>query len=67
MTAQIIDGAALAARIRVRLKARVARLAQQGRRPGLAVVLVGEDPASRIYVRSKVKACAETGIHSELL
>ena len=66
MTAQIIDGAALAARIRGELKTAVARLAQQGHRPGLAVVLVGDDPASRIYVRSKVKACAETGIHSEL-
>jgi methylenetetrahydrofolate dehydrogenase (NADP+)/methenyltetrahydrofolate cyclohydrolase len=66
MTAQIIDGAALAARIRAALKTRVAALAQQGRRPGLAVVLVGVDPASRIYARSKVKACGETGIHSEL-
>ena len=44
----------------------MAALAQQGRRPGLAVVLVGDNPASRIYVRNKVKACAETGIHSEL-
>jgi methylenetetrahydrofolate dehydrogenase (NADP+)/methenyltetrahydrofolate cyclohydrolase len=50
MTAQIIDGAALAARIRAQLKSRVATLAQQGRRPGLAVVLVGDNPASRIYV-----------------
>ena len=66
MTAQIIDGAALAARIRGELKTAVARLAQRGHRPGLAVVLVGDDPASRIYVRSKVKACGETGIHSEL-
>jgi methylenetetrahydrofolate dehydrogenase (NADP+)/methenyltetrahydrofolate cyclohydrolase len=66
MTAQIIDGAALAARMRAELKTRVAALVQQGRRPGLAVVLVGDNPASRIYVRSKVKACAETGIHSEL-
>ena len=61
MTAQIIDGAALAARIRGELKTRVGRLAQQGHRPGLAVVLVGDDPASRVYVRAKVKACGETG------
>jgi methylenetetrahydrofolate dehydrogenase (NADP+) / methenyltetrahydrofolate cyclohydrolase len=66
MTAQIIDGAALAGRIRAELKTRVAALVQQGRRPGLAVVLVGDNPASRIYVRYKVKACGETGIHSEL-
>jgi methylenetetrahydrofolate dehydrogenase (NADP+) / methenyltetrahydrofolate cyclohydrolase len=66
MTAQIIDGAALAARIRSELKTAAARLTQQGHRPGLAVVLVGDDPASRIYVRSKVKACGEAGIHSEL-
>ncbi len=66
MTAQIIDGAALAARIRAELETAVARLSQRGHRPGLAVVLVGDDPASRIYVRSKVKACGETGIHSEL-
>ncbi len=66
MTAQIIDGTALAARIRVQLKARVAGLVQQGVQPGLAVVLVGEDPASRIYVRNKVRACGDTGIRSEL-
>jgi methylenetetrahydrofolate dehydrogenase (NADP+)/methenyltetrahydrofolate cyclohydrolase len=66
MTAQIIDGTALSARIRAELKTRVARLTQQGRRPGLAVVLVGDNPASRIYVRNKIKACGDTGIHSEL-
>ena len=66
MTAQIIDGAALAARIRGELKARVGRLVQQGHPPGLAVVLVGDDPASRVYVRAKVKACGETGNASEL-
>jgi methylenetetrahydrofolate dehydrogenase (NADP+)/methenyltetrahydrofolate cyclohydrolase len=66
MTAQIIDGTALAARLRSALATRVARLAQQGCRPGLAVVLVGDDPASRVYVRGKVKACAQAGIHSEL-
>jgi methylenetetrahydrofolate dehydrogenase (NADP+)/methenyltetrahydrofolate cyclohydrolase len=66
MTAQIIDGTALSARIRAELKTRVARLTQQGRRPGLAVVLVGDNPASRIYVRNKIKACGDMGIHSEL-
>jgi methylenetetrahydrofolate dehydrogenase (NADP+)/methenyltetrahydrofolate cyclohydrolase len=66
MTAQIIDGTALSARIRAELKTRVAKLTQQGRRPGLAVVLVGDNPASRIYVRNKIKACGDTGIHSEL-
>ena len=66
MTAQIIDGAGLSARIRGELKTRIGALAQQGHPPGLAVVLVGEDAASRVYVRAKVKACAETGIHSEL-
>jgi methylenetetrahydrofolate dehydrogenase (NADP+)/methenyltetrahydrofolate cyclohydrolase len=45
----------------------VAKLTQEGRRPGLAVVLVGDNPASRIYVRNKIKACGETGIHSELV
>src|SRR5262245_5790085 len=66
MTAQIIDGSALAARLRAQLRARVAGLVQRGVRPGLAVMLVGDDPASRIYVRSKVKACGDAGIHSEL-
>lgn len=66
MSAQLIDGTALAARMRTELKVRVARLSAQGRAPGLAVILVGDNPASRIYVRNKVKACAETGIRSEL-
>jgi len=67
MTAQIIDGTALSARIRAELQTRVAKLTREGRRPGLAVVLVGDNPASRIYVRNKVKACGEAGIHSELV
>ncbi len=66
MTAQIIDGAALSARIRADLRPRASALAHQGHRPGLAVVLAGDNPASRVYVRNKVKACGETGIHSEL-
>ncbi|MDE1948372.1 MAG: bifunctional methylenetetrahydrofolate dehydrogenase/methenyltetrahydrofolate cyclohydrolase FolD [Burkholderiales bacterium] len=63
MTAQIIDGVALSRRIRSELAERAARLPQ---RPGLAVILVGEDPASAVYVRNKVKACAEHGLHSVL-
>ena len=63
MPATLIDGKALAANIRAEARDAVVRL---GLRPGLAVVLVGDDPASRIYVRHKVRACEETGIHSEL-
>jgi methylenetetrahydrofolate dehydrogenase (NADP+)/methenyltetrahydrofolate cyclohydrolase len=61
MTAQLIDGVALSRQIRVQVAERAARLAQ---RPGLAVILVGEDPASAVYVRNKVKACNEYGLHS---
>ncbi len=64
MQAQLIDGSALAKRLRAELAGRVAALTAQGRQPGIAVVLVGEDPASAVYVRNKVKACAEAGIHS---
>ena len=64
MTAQIIDGKALAARIRGELRETVSQLAQNGRAPGLAVILVGNNPASQVYVRNKIKACAEVGIRS---
>jgi methylenetetrahydrofolate dehydrogenase (NADP+)/methenyltetrahydrofolate cyclohydrolase len=63
-TAKIIDGKAVAAEIRAECKARVAALKQQGVEPGLAVILVGNDPASRVYVRNKMRACAEVGIRS---
>jgi methylenetetrahydrofolate dehydrogenase (NADP+)/methenyltetrahydrofolate cyclohydrolase len=66
MTARIIDGAAIAKDIRAQWKARAATLAERGVIPGLAVVLVGDNPASRVYVRNKIKACAENGVHSEL-
>jgi len=66
MSAQLIDGVDLSRRIRARLAERVAALAQAGRKPGLAVILVGEDPASEVYVRNKVRACADVGVHSEL-
>lgn len=64
MTAQLIDGNALSRQLRTDVAARAAALKARGVTPGLAVILVGEDPASAVYVRNKVKACAETGIHS---
>ena len=64
MTARIIDGKQHAAALRAELKTEVALLLASGMRPGLAVVVVGEDPASRVYVRNKVRACEETGVHS---
>ena len=63
--AQLIDGKALAGRIRVKLKQKIDDWVGLGNaRPGLAVILVGADPASAVYVRNKVKACAEVGIES---
>ena len=64
MSARIIDGVALARTIRAEVAAEVAKLQGSGHRPGLAAVLVGEDPASAVYVRSKGKACEEAGMHS---
>ena len=64
MTAQLIDGNALSRQLRTDVAARAAALKARGVTPGLAVILVGEDQASAVYVRNKVKACAETGIHS---
>jgi methylenetetrahydrofolate dehydrogenase (NADP+) / methenyltetrahydrofolate cyclohydrolase len=66
MTARIIDGTTIARAIRVQWKARAEALSQRGVTPGLAVVLVGDNPASRVYVRNKIKACAENSVHSEL-
>ena len=65
MTGRIIDGKALAAQVRAALKPAVAALAERGARPGLAAILAGSDPASRVYVRNKVRACEETGVRSE--
>lgn len=65
MSAKIIDGKAVAAQCRAELKIQVEALKAEGITPGLAVVLVGEDPASQVYVRNKHKACEELGIHSE--
>jgi methylenetetrahydrofolate dehydrogenase (NADP+)/methenyltetrahydrofolate cyclohydrolase len=66
MPAQIIDGNALSRQVRADVAARAARLAARGITPGLAVILVGENPASQVYVRNKVKACADAGLHSVL-
>ena len=66
MTAQSIDGNALSAQLRGNVAERAAALAAQGIVPGLAVVLVGDSPASQVYVRNKVKACQDNGLHSVL-
>ena len=65
-TAQTIDGNALAAQLRADVAQRAAALKARGTLPGLAVILVGENPASQVYVRNKVKACADAGLHSVL-
>lgn len=64
MSAQILDGKALAAEIRSEVKTQVAALAEKGVSTALAVILVGDDSASQVYVRNKIKACADTGIRS---
>jgi methylenetetrahydrofolate dehydrogenase (NADP+)/methenyltetrahydrofolate cyclohydrolase len=65
MTARILDGNALAQTLRADFKTRAEALAARGTRPGLAVILVGEDPASAVYVRNKVAACEKASFHSE--
>jgi methylenetetrahydrofolate dehydrogenase (NADP+)/methenyltetrahydrofolate cyclohydrolase len=68
MTARIIDGKAVAARLRAEYRERIVTMvAARGTRPGLTVILVGEDPASQVYVRNKIRDCAEVGIRSELI
>ncbi len=64
MTAKIIDGKALAKLLRLSYRERVTALQEQGVQPGLAVILVGDNPASRVYVGNKVKACHECGVES---
>jgi methylenetetrahydrofolate dehydrogenase (NADP+)/methenyltetrahydrofolate cyclohydrolase len=66
MTAKVIDGVKLAASLREQVAERAAVLARQGVKPGLAVVLVGSDAASQVYVRNKVAACEKAGLHSVL-
>ena len=65
MTAKIIDGKSIAQEVRAEWKVRADALKARGVTPGLAVIIVGEDPASKVYVANKVKACAELGLHSE--
>ncbi len=62
--AKLIDGRAVAGKVYEQLRTEIADLAARGITPGLAVVLVGDDPASRAYVRSKDKMCRELGLHS---
>ena len=66
MTAQLIDGNALSRQLRADVAQRVTALKSRGITPGLAVILVGDNPASQVYVRNKVKACEDTGMHSVL-
>ena len=66
MAARILDGKALAAAVRASVKETVARLAARGVRPGVAVILAGDNPASAVYVRNKARACEETGVRSEV-
>ena len=63
-TAHLIDGTALSKQLRAEVAERAAALTARGMKPGLAVVLVGDDPASAVYVRNKVKACHDSGLHS---
>src|SRR5574337_356269 len=66
MTAQLIDGNALSRQLRAQVAERTQALKARGITPGLAVVLVGDNPASQVYVRNKVKACEDVGFHSVL-
>jgi methylenetetrahydrofolate dehydrogenase (NADP+) / methenyltetrahydrofolate cyclohydrolase len=66
MAATLIDGKSLAAAVRAEQKSAVDLLAARGVRPGLAAILAGNDPASRVYVRNKARACEETGVRSEI-
>jgi len=66
MAAQLIDGVALSRQLRLQFAQQTQSLIARGVRPGLAVILVGDDPASQVYVRNKVKACEEAGFHSLL-
>lgn len=65
MRAQVLNGAEVAAQIKQRVAERVSELAHRGVKPGLAAVIVGDDPASKVYVGSKVKTCQSLGLHSE--
>ncbi len=67
MTAELIDGKAVALKVREEWKVRADALKEKGILPGLAVIIVGDNPASRVYVRNKVKACHELGLYSEMI
>ncbi|HWK70409.1 bifunctional methylenetetrahydrofolate dehydrogenase/methenyltetrahydrofolate cyclohydrolase FolD [Pollutimonas sp. M17] len=67
MTARIIDGKALSDQVKAQVSQRVEELKARGITPGLAVVLVGEDPASQVYVRNKAAACEKAGLHSRVM
>lgn len=66
MPAHVINGKEIVSAYRTQIKEEVAQLTQQGLQPGLAVIIVGDDPASHVYVRNKAKACEEAGIYSEV-
>ena len=67
MSAQLLDGKLMSEELRIRIAERVAALKEKGVQPGLAVILVGEDPASQIYVRNKERGCEQVGMHSVTL
>ncbi|MEI6300659.1 MAG: bifunctional methylenetetrahydrofolate dehydrogenase/methenyltetrahydrofolate cyclohydrolase FolD [Betaproteobacteria bacterium] len=67
MQTRIIDGVAIARELRAGLKPRISRLGSRGVVPGLAVIQLGDSPASAVYVRNKLRACAEAGMHSQLV
>ena len=66
MTATIIDGKAISEKVRNEWKQRAIRLKEKGILPGLAVIIIGDNPASKVYVRNKIKACHDVGLHSEV-
>lgn len=67
MVARVIDGKSLAAKVRVQCRERTVRLVASGVTPGLAVILVGENPASKVYVANKARACQEVGVASQVI
>ena len=66
MTARVLDGAAMARELLAGLRGRISELARRGVKPGLATILVGDNPASKVYVRNKVRACAEADVLGEV-
>jgi methylenetetrahydrofolate dehydrogenase (NADP+)/methenyltetrahydrofolate cyclohydrolase len=66
MTARVLDGAAMARELLAGLRGRIRKLGERGVKPGLATIVVGDNPASKVYVRNKVRACAEVDVHGEV-